>query len=264
MKILANIMLMYGEGPQGLADSRGLSMDEAQATIKKVLKAMPGIDKTSQTVQEYAKQNGYVTTISGHVRRLPNAMTKINPAKQSRALRQSFNCVIQGSGAVCTNTALILIDKALRDYHLKSRLVITVHDSLMLDCPKSEIPTVPMMAQAIMQHLPIKEFILEDKDFSKLKIADKYRINDHQFRFPLIANIEWGRSYGNGLKFDLKECKQLGIDKYYEYGMKKKLIDDTYNTQLEAESDDDKKAQIVKKRDTKDQQLHDSYFGKAE
>lgn len=251
---------MYGEGPQGLADSRGLSMDEAQATIKKVLKAMPGIDKTSQAVQEFAKAKGYVTTISGHVRRLPDAMTKINPAKQSRALRQSFNCVVQGSGAVCTNTALILIDKALRNYHLKSKLILTVHDSILADCPKLEIPIVPKLIIQVMSHLPLKEFILNDKDFPDLKIADKYKINDHQFRFPLFPEPSFGKTYGDNLDFDFSDCKKLGIDEYYKYSKQVKLIQDTYNTQLSIEKDDDKKAKIVDTMNNKLQQLKNRYF----
>ena len=139
-------MLLYGESPQGLVDSRGLTMEEAQDTFHKVLSAMPQMEKVIEITNSFAEQQGYVETISGHVRRLPEATQNRNPALKSRAIRQCFNAVVQGSGAVCTNTALIYIRKAIRDYHLKSRIVITVHDSIVLDVHPSEINIVPKLA----------------------------------------------------------------------------------------------------------------------
>lgn len=254
-------MLMYGESAQGLSESRGLSLDEAKATIKKVLKAMPNIDKTSQVVQAFAKQRGYVETISGHVRRLHDAMSN-NKFKQSRAIRQSFNAVIQGSGAVCTNTALIILRKLIYKYHLKSRIVITVHDSIVFDVHPSEIMIIPVLAKRVMEHLPISQLILNVKDFPDLKIADKYQINDQQFRFPLFAEGEWGKYYADGLDFDINELKQLGgnAEKYYEYGMKCKYVSDTYNTKLSSVDDENKKAEIVKIRDDKLAKIKSEYF----
>lgn len=253
--------VLYGEGPQGLADSRGLSLDEAKETINRVMKAMPGIDRTSQVVQEFAKQRGYVETISGHVRRLPEAQDAHNPAKQSRAIRQSFNAVIQGSGSYCTNTALYLIRKAIKKFNLKSRIVITVHDSIVLDVHPSEMMIIPKLAKKIMEHLPIPELICKRSDYPDLKVADKYAINDKLFRFPLFAEGEFGKTYGDALDLDMDELAQLGAETYYQYGMECKLVNDTYNTQLKDEQDDDKKADIVKTRDTKLGEIHKKYFG---
>lgn len=251
---------MYGEGAQGLSDSRGLSLEEAKATIKKVMKAMPQIDQTNQLVQRFVKKTGFVETIAGHVRRLPEATQGADKRARARSIRQSFNAVVQGSGAFCTNTAIILIRNIFRKYHLKSKLVITVHDSVVIDCHPDEIPMVPQLVQKIMQSLPIKQFILEKKDFPTLKIDPKYMINDHQFRFPLFAEISWGKTYADGLDMDFGDLKKLGIEKYYEYSMKCKYVSDTYNTQLASEDNDDKKAKIVKKRDAKLAEIRQKYF----
>ena len=85
---------MYGESPQGLVDSRGLTMEEAQETFKKVLSAMPRMEQVIELTNAFVEQRGYVETISGHVRRLPEAMQNRNPALKSRAIRQAFNCVV--------------------------------------------------------------------------------------------------------------------------------------------------------------------------
>lgn len=254
-------MLLYGESPQGLVDSRGLTMEEAQDTFHKVLSAMPQMEKVIEITNSFAEQQGYVETISGHVRRLPEATQNRNPALKSRAIRQCFNAVVQGSGAVCTNTALIYIRKAIRDYHLKSRIVITVHDSIVLDVHPSEINIVPKLAQQIMQHLPIKNFILNTDDYKDLKVADKYKINDHQFRFPLFAEMAFGKTYGDDLDFDQAECDKLGIEKYYQYSMECKKYKDIYNTQLKTEKAEDKKAEIVDKMNNKLAEIKKSYLG---
>lgn len=255
-------MLLYGESPQGLVDSRGLTMEEAQETFKKVLSAMPRMEQVIELTNAFVEQRGYVETISGHVRRLPEAMQNRNPALKSRAIRQAFNCVVQGSGAVCTNTALIYIRKAIHDYHLKSRIAITVHDSIVLDVHPNEIEIVPKLAQNIMQHLPISNFILNMADLPDLKVADKYKINDKQFRFPLFAEMAFGKTYGDDLDFSWEDYNALNkdIEKYYKYSMEVKWVEDKYNTALKDESDDDKKAKIVDEREAKVKEIRDKYF----
>lgn len=251
--------MLYGEGAQGLSDSRGLTLEEAEQTINKVMKAMPRIDRTNQLVQHFAKTTGFVETISGHVRRLPEAKSS-DKRLQSRAVRQSFNAVVQGSASYCTNTALILIRKAFIRLGLRSKIAITVHDSVVVDMPKDEATKVPLLVKFIMEHLPIEEFIMETKDFPTLKIDPKYMINDHQFRFPLFAEIEFGKYYSDGLDFDKEKIDQIGLDKYYEYAMKCKYIEDKYNTQLASEEDNDKKKGIIDTMNTELDKIKEEYF----
>ena len=238
-------------------------MEEAQDTFHKVLSAMPQMEKVIEITNKFAEQRGYVETISGHVRRLPEATQNRNPALKYRAIRQCFNAVVQGSASVCTNTALIYIRKAIRDYHLKSRIVITVHDSIVLDVHPSEINIVPKLAQQIMQHLPIKNFILNLDDYKDLKVADKYKINDHQFRFPLFAEMAFGKTYGDDLDFSWDEFDDFNKDigTYYQYSMECKKYKDIYNTQLKNEKEEDKKAEIVDKMNNKLAEIKKRYLG---
>lgn len=257
-------MLLYGESPQGLSDSRGLTLEEAQQVYDKVLSAMPQMQKAIEVTEDFVEQRGYVETIAGHVRRLPEATQNLDYGKKSRAIRQSFNAVVQGSGSYCTNTALIIIRNTLRKYGLKSRIAITVHDSIVLDVHPDEINIVPAMAKKIMEHLPIQDFILNINDFPTLKIADKYKINDAQFRFPLFGEIAFGKTYGDDLDFDFDDYKALGIDKYYQFSMECKYIEDKANTDLSNEEDNDKKAEIVKQRDQQLEEIRNKYFKKVD
>ena len=150
--------------------------------MQKVLGAMPTLSKVIDAVHNFVEQRGYVETIRGHVRRLPDAKYGSYGSK-ARALRQSFNALVQGSGANVTNTALIKVREVLRGY--KSELVATVHDSIVLDVHPDEVMVVPKLVKEIMEQVEIPAFILNIADFPDLQIDDKYKINDKQFRFPV-------------------------------------------------------------------------------
>lgn len=238
---------MYGETEQGLAETLHCSLDEAKDTMQKVLGAMPTLSKVVDAVHDFVEQCGYVETIRGHVRRLPDAKYGSYGSK-ARALRQSFNALVQGSGANVTNTALIKIREALRGY--KSELVATVHDSIVVDVHPDEVMVVPKLVEYLMEQVEISDFILNIADFPDLRIDDKYKINDTQFRFPLFAEIEFGHAYGEELDYDTDLIEQVGMGKYYKYAKTVKYSKDKLNTDLASEDDEAKKEQLVKEHET--------------
>lgn len=250
--------LMYGETEQGLAETLHSSLEEAKDTMQKVLGAMPTLSKVIDAVHNFVEQRGYVETIRGHVRRLPDAKYGSYGSK-ARALRQSFNALVQGSGANVTNTALIKVREVLRGY--KSELVATVHDSIVLDVHPDEVMVVPRLVKEIMEQVEIPTFILNIADFPDLRIDDKYKINDKQFRFPLFAEIEFGHVYGEELDYDVDLISQVGMDRYYDYAKKVKYSKDKLNTDLGKEDDEDKKEQLVKEHDEYLNQLKNSLVG---
>lgn len=242
----------------GLADTLGIDIDEANRIMEKVLGAMPQLKKAIKLTEEFASRYGYVETISGHTRRLPDAKGGDRRLK-SRSLRQSFNAVIQGSGAYCTNNAVILVRNALRKYKFKSKLVNTVHDSLVLDVHPDEIKTVPALVKAIMEHLPINNFILNLADFPTLKVDDKYKISDTQFRFPLIANVEWGRSYGDGFDWEPDIFNKIGIDAYYNMAVERKNVDVILGPQIKSTDDPDEKQKLEDEYEAKMKEIDNKY-----
>ena len=232
---------IYGESEMGLADTLGIDIDEANRIMDKVLGALPQLKQAIEVTQEFASKYGYVETISGHRRRLPDAKSGDRKIK-SRALRQAFNAVVQGSGSYCTNVAIILIRNEILKHGYKSRIVNTVHDSIVLDVHPDELDIVPYMAKNIMENLPISSFILNIADYPQLNIAGKYKINDTQFRFPMFAVPEWGRSYADGFELDYSKLELLGLDEYYNYSIEGKQVNDVYNTRIANVSEDTKEA----------------------
>lgn len=250
---------MYGESEQGLAETLKESVEDAKVTMDKVLGAMPQLARVIDLVHDFAEQRGYVETILGHRRRLPEVKLSDYGAK-SRALRQSFNAVIQGSGANVTNTALISIREYLREHNLKSKIVATVHDSIVVDVPKEELMIVPKVVKYLMEHVKLPNFILDIDKYPSLKVDDKYKISDTQFRFPLFAEIEFGRVYGEELDFDEEKIKSIGIDKYLEYAQKEKLINNTFNTKLGKLEEEQAKEKLIQEHEEELKSLETTYF----
>ena len=120
---------------------------------------------------------------------------------------------------------------------------------------------VPRLVKEIMEQVEIPAFILNIADFPDLRIDDKYKINDKQFRFPLFAEIEFGHVYGEELDYDVDLIGQVGMDRYYDYTKKVKYSKDKLNTDLGNEDDEDKKEQLVKEHDEYLNQLKTSLVG---
>lgn len=250
--------LLYGETEQGLAETLNSSLDEAKDTMQKVLGAMPTLARVIDAVHAFVEQQGYVETIRGHVRRLPDAKYG-SYGNKARALRQSFNALVQGSGSNVTNTALIKIREVLRNY--QSRVVATVHDSIVLDIHPDEVEVVPNLVKQLMEQVELPNFILNASDFPDLNIDPKYMINKTQFRFPLFAEIEFGHAYGEELDYDLDLIKQVGMNKYYDYAKQVKYLDDKLNTDLGNTQEEEQKEQLIKEHDVQAKQLKEQLVG---
>lgn len=238
---------IYGQTPAGMAESWGISEEEAKERIDKVLSAMPQIKQAMQAVQGFVKRYGYVETMQGNYRRLPDAKSS-NEYVSSRALRQSFNAVIQGSAAYMTNTSLIMLRKLFYKLKLKSVLCLTVHDSIGVDVHPDEIKIVPALVKKVMENPLVPWLKCKIDDFTGLhreKILDKYKIDDTYFKFPLVSELEWGKAYSDGFDWDYDLYNKLGIDKYYEMSHEKSYISDYYNDKITETSDSDKKDKLL-------------------
>ena len=144
---------------------------------------------------------GYVETMQGHRRLLKGIWTK---DKKNDALRQSINSVVQGTGAYLTNTAVIYIDDFLQKNNMRSKLVATVHDSIVLDCPPEEIATVASVVEFIMANLPIPFLQIE--------------WNGKMVQYPIDAETEIGVNYKDAVGFDAEDFKTFkSIKGYADY-----------------------------------------------
>jgi DNA polymerase-1 len=150
-----NFGIVYGISPFGLSRQLGITGDEAASYIARYLERFPGIGAYHQRVISAAERVGYVTTILGRLRRVPHIGSPNNTEKQE-AVRQGFNAVIQGSSADVIKMAMIHLAEDLRP--LRARMVLQIHDEIILDCPASEMEVVKELVKKNMEsalHLSI-------------------------------------------------------------------------------------------------------------
>jgi DNA polymerase I len=150
-----NFGIIYGISPYGLSRQLDISGEEARQYIERYMKRFPGIRDYRDRVVEAAQRDGYVKTILGHLRRLPHINSRNNVERQE-AIRQGFNAVVQGSSADAIKMAMISLSKDLQP--LKARMVLQVHDEIVVDTPPDELELVRGMMQGSMEsaiHLSI-------------------------------------------------------------------------------------------------------------
>ncbi len=139
-----NFGLIYGMGAFGLASQLGIERGAAQQFIDKYFARYPGVADYMQATRESARANGYVETVFG--RRL--TLTDINGGNGPRragAERAAINAPMQGTAADLIKLAMIAVDAWLSESKLQSKLVMQVHDELVLEVPQSELDIVKKM-----------------------------------------------------------------------------------------------------------------------
>ncbi|MFM7770863.1 MAG: DNA polymerase, partial [Bacteroidota bacterium] len=136
-----NFGIIYGQGPFGLAQQLGISRTEAKQIIDAYYTQFAGLKTYQQNAVEQARQKGYVETVMGRRRYLPDIQSS-NAVVRSFAERNAVNAPIQGSAADIIKLAMIKIQKALKENQLKTKMVLQVHDELLFDAPKSEVDSV--------------------------------------------------------------------------------------------------------------------------
>ncbi len=241
--------LLYSISVPGLAKNLGVSEEEAQETHDKIMSAMPHTNEYIKRVQAFAKRYGYVETLQGTYRRLPEIKYGTF-AQQQGALRESFNAVIQGSESVIVNDAIISIREWLRANNMKSKLILTVHDSIVLDVHPDEVFEVIDKAKYTMEHLPLPYLKISSEGYD---VPEQWDLGNGKMRFPLFAEPAFGHTYGDDLDWDSDEAKTFpDVEAYYNFSMETKRVNDIYN-QKEKElpkDDDDQKDELEKQRES--------------
>lgn len=145
-----NFGIVYGIGAYSLAKDIGVTNKEAKNYIESYLKHYSGIDKYMHDVVEKAKDTGYVETVFGRRRYLPE-LSASNGMTRAFGERVARNAPIQGTAADIIKIAMIKVDKRLTEENLEARLVLQVHDELIVECPNHESMRVAMILQEEME-----------------------------------------------------------------------------------------------------------------
>ena len=141
--------LAYGLSAFGLAQQLRIAPDEARAQMDAYFQRFGGVRDYLQRVVERARQDGYTETILGRRRYLPD-LTSDNRQRREMAERMALNAPIQGSAADVIKVAMLGVDRALRAEGLRSRLLLQVHDELVLELAPGEQDTVERLIRREM------------------------------------------------------------------------------------------------------------------
>jgi DNA polymerase-1 len=134
----------------GLSRDTGMPRGEAQAFIDRYWERLPKVKEFFDTVIEDGKKNGYVETLSGRRRYLPD-LNSSNGLRRQGAVRMAMNMPIQGTQADIIKLAMISLDKALKEKSLPARMLLQVHDELVLEVDKSSLPEIATVVRDTMQ-----------------------------------------------------------------------------------------------------------------
>jgi DNA polymerase-1 len=145
-----NFGILYGMSAFGLGRNLGIPSGDADRFIKAYLERYPKIRQYTEETLKSAQREGKVETLFGRVRYLPDIHSK-NFALRENARRMAINARVQGTAADLQKKAMIAVDRALRSAHPRARLLLTVHDELVLEVPETEVAAVAELVRREME-----------------------------------------------------------------------------------------------------------------
>ncbi|MGF1545669.1 MAG: DNA polymerase I [Parvularculaceae bacterium] len=148
-----NFGIIYGISAFGLANQLGISRAQAKDYIDSYFEKFPGIRRYMDDTIASARANGYVETIFGR-RTYVEGIKDKNPAMRGYAERQAINAPIQGAAADVIRRAMIRVPPALKKKKLSARLLLQVHDELILEAPEAEIDETCAVVAETMRDAP--------------------------------------------------------------------------------------------------------------
>lgn len=148
----ANFGIMYGISSFGLSQRLGISRSEAKKLIDDYFNAFPAIRSFIDDTIAAARENGYVETIFGRRRYLPDINAK-NATVRALAERNAVNAPIQGTAADIIKLAMIGVDRKMAEEGLKSKMVLQIHDELLFDTISSEREKLMSIVKEQMEHV---------------------------------------------------------------------------------------------------------------
>jgi len=147
-----NFGLIYGMTARGLARRRGLSEEEAEAFMGAYFRRFAGVRDFRNELIRRAQERGGAETLLGRQRPLPGIGSD-DWAVRSKAERQALNTPVQGSAADLIKLAMTRVHRRLREEGLKARMVLQVHDELLLEVPEAELETTAALVVQEMEQV---------------------------------------------------------------------------------------------------------------
>jgi len=145
-----NFGLIYGMSSFGLTRSTDLTLAEAEAFVKAYFQRFPGVKRYLDDTRKLAASQGYVETLLGRRRYFPALKGQMSQALRNREEREAINSPIQGTAADIMKIAMLKIPPALADARLSARMLLQVHDEIVLECPQAQLELTARLVQKVM------------------------------------------------------------------------------------------------------------------
>ena len=166
-----NFGLIYGMSAFGLTRSTDLTLAESEKFVDAYFKQFPGVKQYLDGIRKIAAEQGYVETLLGRRRYFPMLKNPTNINLKNREEREAINAPIQGTAADIMKIAMLKLPGALQKAGLNGKMLLQVHDEIVLECPKSELDATARVVQETMQ------------------VA-------YPLSIPLLTEARWGPSWG--------------------------------------------------------------------
>ena len=164
-----NFGIIYGISSFGLAKNASVSNYQAKKFMEEYFATYPAVKDYMNSNIEKAKEQGYLRTMLGRIRYFPELKSG-QYAVRAFGARAAMNMPLQGSASDIIKLAMLQVNDALHNEKLASRLILQVHDELILDVPEKEEETVKKLVKKIMENVV-------------------------ELRVPLIVNVESGKNW---------------------------------------------------------------------
>ena len=170
-----NFGLIYGMSAFGLTRSTELTLAEAEAFVKTYFEKFPGVKKYLDGIRKQAAEQGYVETLLGRRRYFPALQGRQNVQMKNREEREAINAPIQGTAADIMKIAMLKIPPALKEAGLKAKMLLQVHDELVLECPQEELKKTARVVQETMANayplsIPLSTEARYGKNWGEMKV----------------------------------------------------------------------------------------------
>lgn len=147
-----NFGIIYGISDFGLSVDLGISVPQARRYMQNYFATYPGVKKFMEDCVTFAKENGYVKTLYGRRRFIPELKSSVY-ATRAFGERVAMNMPLQGTASDIIKVAMIEVQKQLEQGNFRAKLIMQVHDELIIDCPEDEKDKVSRLLKDCMQNV---------------------------------------------------------------------------------------------------------------
>ncbi len=167
-----NFGLIYGMSAFGLTRSTELTLAEAEDFVAAYFEKFPGVKRYLGNIKRFASDKGYIETLLGRRRYFPAMKNPAGDFRRRNSERAAINAPIQGTAADIMKIAMIKVAKALKDVNSSAKILLQVHDEVVVECPKNELPATIKLVQGAME--------------------SAYKLD-----IPLTTDARWGTRWGD-------------------------------------------------------------------